>query len=387
MNLERLYLDYNATSPLSESVQNWLRSGDLLFANPASQHQDGKTSRKVINEARSFILKTFKKNEKDTKLFFHSGATEAFHTFAYSFSEMARLQGKELLICVSEVDHPAATSLAEKYFGPHVKVFKLARDQKLHYLHKENFEALKEKKNGHPDLIILYHHLWVHNETGQVSPLSDLDMFKQIPDLYIHVDGVQAPGKIETWNDLTHGDIWSFSAHKFGALKGIGFSLFKSEIPFYPLLAGGAQQFNLRSGTENVMGVKSVHLALSDLLSVKPSETLKKRNELVAFIKNELNGIGEVLDDDNVASNTIYFYLNELTSDIALALFDLNGLEISAGSACSSGAAKASAVLTQSGLTHVARNGLRISMGFHPSDHEMTLFKERFSKVVQKLHH
>jgi cysteine desulfurase len=385
VNLERLYLDYNATSPLSKSVSNWLQSGDLPFANPASQHTDGKASRKIINEARAFVYKTFNKNEKDTKLFFHSCATEAFHTFAYSFSEMARLQGKDLLICFSRVDHPAVTSLEEKYFGPFVKVFELERDKKLHYSFKENFDALKDKKDNNPDLIILYHHLWVHNETGQISALEELKKLKEIPDLYIHVDAVQAPGKIENWKNLSEGDIWSFSAHKFGALKGIGFSFFKSEIPFHPLIIGGSQQFNLRSGTENVMGVRSVHLALEDLVKINPAETLKKRNELVEFVKEELKGVGEVLNSEVMASNTIYFYLNDLTSDIALALFDINGLEISAGSACSSGAAKASAVLTQTGLIKVAKNGLRISMSFNPSDEEIKTFKERFSKTVQKI--
>ncbi|MFP5385707.1 MAG: cysteine desulfurase family protein [Bacteriovoracia bacterium] len=385
MNLERLYLDYNATSPLSKSVIHWLQSGDLPFANPASQHTDGKASRKIINEARSFIFKTFNKTDKNTRLFFHSGATEAFHTFAYSFSETARLEGKDLLICFSRIDHPAVTSLEEKYFGPHVKLLEIERNNKLHYEHEKNFDVLKDKKDNNPNLIILYHHLWVHNETGQISSLKDLKKLKEIPDLYIHVDAVQAPGKIENWKDLSVGDVWTFSAHKFGALKGIGFSLFKSEIPFHPLIKGGSQQFNLRSGTENVMGVKSVHLALTDILKIDPGKTLAKRNALVEFIKAELSGVGEVLNSEVMASNTIYFYLNDLTSDIALALFDINGLEISAGSACSSGAAKASAVLTQTGLIKVARNGLRISLSFDPTDEEIKTFKERFLKTIQKI--
>ena len=123
MNLERLYLDYNATSPLSQSVYDWLKSGDFFFANPASQHSDGKASRKAINESRAQAYKTFGLSEKTHKLFFHSGATEAFHNFAYSFSETARLAGKELLICFSRVDHPAVVSLEDKFYGPHVKFF------------------------------------------------------------------------------------------------------------------------------------------------------------------------------------------------------------------------------------------------------------------------
>jgi cysteine desulfurase len=336
VNLERLYLDYNATSPLSHSVIDWLKSGDVLFANPASQHSDGKSSRKVVNESRVFIYKTFNKNDKDTKLFFHSGATEGLATFAYSFSEVTRVSHKNLLICYSKIDHPAVTALSERFYGPHVKTFELKRSSDLLYDHEANYQALKKLKESDPDLVILYHHLWVHNETGQVSPLEELMKFKSIPDLYLHIDSVQSPGKIKDWQKLSVGDIWTFSAHKFGALKGIGFSFFNSSLPFQSFISGGGQQSNLRSGTENTQGIKSVALALSVLVKVNVEENSQQRAKLLSFIRSELKDIGEVIDDRLMASNTIYFYLYKLSSDIALALFDINGLEISAGSACSS---------------------------------------------------
>ncbi len=385
MALERLYLDYNATSPLSASVLNWLRSGDVLFANPSSQHSDGKAARKSVNEARSEIFRTFHKDEKDSKLFFHSGATEAIHTFAYSFSETARLAGKDLLICYSKVDHPAVVSLEEKFFGSHVKFLELKRDKNLHYLHQENYEILKDKKDNNPDLIILYHHLWVHNETGQVSPLAELALFKGIPDLYLHIDAVQSPGKIPEWRELSHGDIWTFSAHKFGALKGVGFSFFKNSLSFHPLIMGGAQQGNLRSGTENVQGIKSIALALKDLTLVDVAKNSLQRKKLVSFLKEELKGIGDLIDEERMCSNTIYFYLNNLSSDIALALFDVNGIEISAGSACSSGAARPSAVLLQMGQDKVSKNGLRLSMAFSIIEEDLNKIQSMMKPVFNKL--
>lgn len=384
MNLERLYLDYNATSPLSQSVSNWLESGDFLFANPSSQHSNGKSSRKLINQSRSYIYETFGKSESDTNLFFHSGATEAFHTFAYSFSELARLNGKDLLICYSRVDHPAVTSLELKYFGSHVKFHEVQRDQKLNYLQDINFEFIKDKKDNNPDLIILYHHLWVHNETGQVEDLNKLLKLKSIPDLYIHVDAVQAPGKINNWQNLELGDIWSFSAHKFGALKGIGFSFFNKSLPFNPLIQGGGQQFGLRSGTENPMAVRSISLALSDLLKINVNETARKREDLVDFFRKELK-TGRIVEHGKMSSNTIYFYLDNLSSDIALAMFDLNGIEISAGSACSSGAAKTSQILNHMGLQSVSKNGLRLSLPFEVSDALLLSIKLKLSEIFKKI--
>ncbi len=385
MALERLYLDYNATSPLSRSVLDWLRKGEVFFANPSSQHSDGKASRKIINESKTALYKTFSLNEKETRLFFHSGATEGIRTFAASFAEMSRLANKNLLICTSAVDHPVSVSLASQYFGPHVKFFELKRDQKLHYQHQENLLELQKLKASDPDLIILYHHLWVHNETGQVSPLEELSKFKSISDLYLHIDAVQAPGKIPDWQGLAEGDIWTFSAHKFGALKGIGFSFFKNNFDFYPLLTGGGQQSNFRSGTENVQGVYSIFLALKDLLKINVANNSVKRKELVDFMSQELQDLGAVIDDSSVCSNTVYFYLYNLTSDIALALFDINGLEISAGSACSSGAAKESAVLLQLGLKASAKNGLRLSMPLEMDKEHLNKIQERMKLVFNRL--
>lgn len=385
MDTDSLYLDYNATSPLSFSVMNWLKSGEVVFANPASQHSAGKHSRKIINESRSQIFKSFGKSEKNTKLFFHSGATEAFITYAYSFSEYCRLNNRKLLICYAKTDHPAVTSLAERYWHQGVSFFELTQNPDLTYQHEKNFNELEKRKEADPSLMILYHHLWIHNETGLVSPLEEVARFKTLPDLYLHIDAVQAPGKTPEWRDLSVGDIWSFSAHKFGALKGIGFSFMSSDLFFHPLIAGGGQQQGLRSGTENPQGVKSIALALKDLAEANVLETKKYRDQLAQFMEDELKGIGGVLKPHQHASNTIYFYLNDLTSDISLALFDLQGIMISAGSACSSGAAKPSLILTLLGLESVARNGLRLSVGFSLDEEKLNRIKVKLLPVFNRL--
>jgi cysteine desulfurase len=385
VDIESFYLDYNATSPLSPSVIDWLKSGEVVFANPASQHSSGKNSRKIINQSKKDIFRTFNKSEKDNRLFFHSGATESFLTYAYSFSEVARKSKRKLLICYSKIDHPAVTSLADRFWGEGVEFFELSLKKNLSYDHQENYQSLQAKKKSDPTLIILYHHLWVHNETGFVSPLEELAKFKEFADLYLHIDAVQAPGKIETWRDLSVGDIWSFSAHKFGAFKGIGFSLMKRDLPFFPLISGGGQQEGLRAGTENPQGIMSISLALSDLEKVDISDTRIKKSTLEKFLENELQDLGAIIKSDKQNSNTIYFYLNDLTSDISLALFDLHGLMISAGSACSSGAAKPSAILTQLGHHAVARNGLRISLNFSVNDEYLKSLEHKLSAVIKRL--
>jgi cysteine desulfurase len=387
VDLKRYYLDFNATSPLSQSVLDWLKSGEVLFANPSSQHSSGKASRKLINETRAQIYSVFGLNEKDTQLFFHSGATEGMMTFAHSFSEWARLTGKELLVCYSKIDHPAVTSLSERYFGPHVKFLELQITQNLEYNHTENLKVIQDKKDNNPELLILYHHLWVHNETGIVSPLNDLKPFKLIPDLYIHVDAVQAPGKVLDWRNLDVGDIFSFSAHKIGALKGIGFSFFAKNIAFHSLISGGGQQGDLRSGTENPLSVKTIDLALKDLTQIDLELNYRLREKLEKFLVSELKDVGGIISSlgKNRNSNTIYFYFNQHPSDVTVALFDLNELQISAGSACSSGTAKASNIMTHLGYKDQAKNGLRLSLPFIFSEAELQELQEKLSFIISKL--
>lgn len=133
------------------------------------------------------------------------------------------------------------------------------------------------------------------------------------------------------------------------------------------------------------MGVRSVSLALGDLVKVNVQRTLAQRNELVDFLRKNLGSKGAVLDHKEVASNTIYFYLRQLTSDIALALFDINGLEISAGSACSSGTARASGILVQTGVGEYAKNGLRISLPLQMNEELLSTIKNRLLQTLSKL--
>lgn len=285
------------------------------------------------------------------------------------------------------MDHPASSSLPEVFLGPHVRFLELVRGQDLSYDHEENYRRILDRKENNPELLILVNHLWVHNETGHVSRLEDLAKLKSIPDLYVHADSVQAPGKIPEWKELSQGDLWTFSGHKFGALKGVGMTLLKKGTPFHPLLTGGGQQKNFRSGTENPMGVRSLALALADLTSVDVKNLKRLRGMLVGWLSSELQGIGEIVSgpSDAMNANTVYFFLNNVTSDVALALFDLHGVMLSAGSACQSGAAKKSEVLLHLKKEKSAKNGLRISFGFHFGEDDLNSLIARMGPIFNRL--
>ncbi len=338
--------------------------GDFIFANPASQHSDGKQARRSINQARKFILDFFHLKENDYNLFFHSGATEGLNTIVNHFHLWAMNEKRPLILAYARGDHPAVVEACQSVTSA-IQV-ELKRNAHGDYLNGENFQLLKELKEKNPAAIILYNHLWLHNEIGVVSALKELSIFKSIPDLYLNVDAVQTVGKFHQYRDLSSMvDFYTYSAHKFGALKGIGFSFVKSTHKLSPLIIGGGQQSKARSGTENAMGVHSIKLALEDMATKDLASLEAFKNKLSDQMREWLKGKGALVGDRALQTslNTIYFYLNNLSSDIALAMFDMSGLEISAGSACSSGAAKDSEILLSLGLEKVAKNGLRLSLG------------------------
>lgn len=348
-------------------------SGDFVFANPASQHTDGKQSRKIINQAKSFLFDFFHLKETQFSLYFHSGATEGLNTITHHFVLKAEKEKRPLILAYAQGDHPA---VVETCRNAHSAIsFILKRNQNGDYLHDENFLELKRLKEEHPSALVLYHHLWLHNEIGVVSPLNEILRFKEIPDLFISVDAVQTVGKFHQYRDLRPEiDFYTYSAHKFGALKGIGFSFIHSSIQLTPLILGGGQQSRLRSGTENVMGVHSIKLALEDMKSFDLAQVGEFKEKLIEHFREWLKDKGALVGDKclHPSLNTIYFYLNNLSSDIALAMFDISGIEISAGSACSSGAAKESEILLSLNLKKAAKNGLRLSLGptFSQADYD-----------------
>ena len=177
-----------------------------------------------------------------------------------------------------------------------------------------------------------------------VNALEVAERIKSETKADIIVDAVQAPGKIAEWKELNDKlDAYSFSSHKFGGLKGIGFSFVKDSYDYSPLIIGGGQQNKLRSGTENPMGVDTTELALRDLIKEfsldkinKMLELKKELEELIISTFGKDSIVGLNAKKRNV--NTINFIIPSIKATLALMAFDLEGIQVSSGSACSSGA-------------------------------------------------
>lgn len=376
----RYYFDYNATSPLAESVKSWLAKGDFPFANPVSIHHSGKSVRRHINEVRDYLYKTFSLNDNQFDLYFHSGATEGIGNIIRGFYE----RNKSMSFAYVATDHSCVYqhALYLKSMGVEVLELQVDSDGQI-----KSGEIEKINKLPGP---VLMNWTWVNNETGVVFNLADAAKIKQLrPDCFIHVDAVQAPGKIQAWSKLeTSLDAYTFSAHKFGALKGVGFSFLAQSFDVAPIVIGGGQQGGRRSGTENTFGTYTSMLALQELAENYSAATSAQALELIKEqILTALGDGGELVAANAPIrnTNTLYVVFHNAKSDITSVAFDLAGMDVSTGSACSSGAIVPSRVLMSMGYDEVrAKSAIRFSFSPYLSIENAREFGEKISAVVNR---
>jgi cysteine desulfurase len=373
MEKKRIYLDYNATTPLADSVKDWLR-GDITFlANPSSVHTSGKKAKRDIDKTKDFLFKTFGLDQNVFDLFFHSGATEGINTVvkghASSLDNMTFLYHGTDHSCVYNL-----TGCLEKM-----------GHQSISYDYKDIEKSLKTEASDHNRLINL---TWVNNETGIINSFDSILSLKDKYNLKIHVDAVQSIGKIKDWSQLdSRVDAYTFSGHKFGALKGIGFTFMKKDFSFHPLLRGGGQQAGLRSGTENTIGIYSLKIALEEMLD---KYNFDNQNIAKEWFEDKLCGLigdkGEIIGKDvNRNGNTIYFILYETKAQTSAMALDMAGFDVSNGSACSSGAVLPSRVLLHMGYSEeYAKSAVRLSFSSHFEMQSAQKYWEGFEKVISR---
>jgi cysteine desulfurase len=345
----RYYLDYNATSPLSKSVINFLGSGDFLFGNPASVHTTGKKAKKFINETTEYIFNLFKISKIDFSLIYHSGATEGINSFFKGIAFKQFKNKKKCTFFFSTVDHAAVINLEEdlRALGHDVIFFPVNKNGDI-----DQFKLIEDiKKSTEKGEQAVLNYTYVNNENGVVWPLDDAIKIKKETSAIIHVDAVQLIGKIPQWEILNPElDAYTFSGHKFGALKSVGFSFVKKSVELCPLIVGGGQQNGLRAGTENALGIYSLKLALLDIISeFNPEELLKAKMILENILEKKGHIVSKFANTRNL--NTIFVMFGAQNSNDLNTRFDMQGIDVSRGSACSSGIVKENRILLNMGFS------------------------------------
>lgn len=390
------YLDYNASAPLPYKLLAEVeKTIQCSSSNPSSLHKLGRQSRRLINDATEIIAKFI---ECDPQfIYWTSGATEANSWAIYSAVQYAKYLGKsEVKILISSLEHES-TLMAAQALSAH---YKITLDSIPALPNGEidlNFlqQSLKQTSSQPYDLVSV---MAVNNETGVIQPIEQVIQLcaqygapaagvpsARLPStgLPFHIDCAQALGKVDLKiNQLIQPNqigYFTFSGHKLGALKGIGFLAVVGEGRLLWPIVHGKQQKQLRGGTENPLLVHilgKVIEALSNNEAGFPEQLLQYRNQFEFELKRRIERLHIHGQDSKRIRNTSYIGFDGVDGDTILVNLDLEGICASSGSACTSGSIDPSHVLLAMGINKsMARSSIRLSSGFETtwSDYEKVL--------------
>lgn len=374
--MKSIYLDYNATTPLSPAVADTMRRGFSLFGNPSSVHWAGRSAREAIATAREQICSFF--NCQDSEIIFTSGGTESNWCAIAGGASALKEKGRTLV--TSQIEHPSVVSTFKSLEKEGYQVIYLPVDDNGLPRRKAFLQALEQK----PTLVSL---MWANNETGVILPIEEWSELAHQAGAIVHSDAVQMVGKGDI--HLRFIDLLSFSAHKIYGPKGSGGLFIREGTPWNPSVVGGGQERKRRGGTENLIGIMGMGKAFLELQSCykKEAEHLGKlRERLETQIMESLSEISINGAKTHRISNTTSLSIAGISGQTLLTHLDLLGIAISNGSACSSGSLEPSSVLLAMGLPwELAQGTLRISLGRETTEMEIDVFVEQLTQVVQKM--
>jgi len=356
MEAERLYLDWNAAAPLCAESQAAMAAAMALAGNPSSVHGEGRAARRVIEQARAQVAAGC--GAPPAGVIFTSGGTEAnVQALGPHWTHAPEAPFARLL--VSAVEHPSVLA-GGRFAGAQMEVVPVGGDGLV------DLGALDAMlRNGPPALVAIQ---LANNETGVIQPIREIAARVHQYGGVLHVDAVQALGKIAVDVRRLNADTLSLSAHKIGGPKGVG-ALVLADPMRAPstLLRGGGQERGQRAGTENVIGIAGFGAAAA---RIDPFPEIDARH--MADLRDRLEaGLIAITPDAVVVGaggprlpNTLLVALARLRAETAIIAFDLAGIAVSSGAACSSGKVQPSHVLRAMGLDgQLAQGAIRFSLG------------------------
>ena len=367
--MRRIYMDANATTPLLPEVFEAMRPFWMEhFGNASSIHQQGQQARGAVEQARSSVARFL--HCLNSEIVFTSGGTESDNLAL--FGVLSNHAAPAHLITTT-IEHHAVLHAAESLAKDKVEAtFLPCTAQGL-----VEPAALKAAMRPNTKLVSV---MYANNETGVIQPIAELAAIAHASGALFHTDAVQASAKLpldlSAEGPLKDVDLLTLSGHKIYAPKGIGVLFVRKNVRLSPMLHGGTHERQRRAGTENVACIvglgKAAELANTWLTTSGPDELAALRDRFEQGILSQveetgINGAGAAR-----VSNTSNIYFNYLEAEALVIALDLKGLSVSGGSACQSGAAEPSHVLTAMGLPPArARASIRFSLSRLTTEEEV----------------
>lgn len=379
--MREVYLDNSATTCAYECV------GDLVrkvmcedYGNPSSMHKKGVEAEKYIKEARETLAKIWKVQEKE--IFFTSGGTESDNLALIGAARANRRAGNHLI--TSAIEHPAIINTMRYLEEEGFRVTFLPVDR----YGRVKLDALKEALCPETIFVSI---MYVNNEVGSVQPIQEAASIVKAynKNILFHVDAVQGFGKYHIYPKRLKVDMCSISGHKIHGPKGTGALFIDSNVKIRPIIFGGEQQKNIRSGTENVPGIAGLSLAAKTIY-----ENLDEKVAYMRKLKEHfIEGVSKIdhttihgLYDETSAPHIISVGFAGIRSEVLLHALEDKGICVSSGSACASNHPQVSGVLKGIGASQEFLDAtLRFSMSEFTTLEEIDYTLDALCELVPML--
>jgi cysteine desulfurase len=373
----RHYLDFNATTPVRDSARAAMNEALALPGNPSSIHAEGRAARALVEQARRDVAAL-------------AGADPANVVFTGCGSEannLALFGSRPARVIASAIEHPSILRPAAERTG----AFALAPVTGDGVIDLAALEALlatpATSADKGPTLVSV---MGANNETGVIQPVADVIRLAHAAGALCHVDAIQAAGRLKLDFKGLGCDMMSLSAHKIGGPKGVGALICRDGLALAPLIAGGGQERSRRAGTENLSGLAGFAAAARDVCAeLDAGDEIPRlaglRDRIERAVRAARNDVHIIGGDAPRLANTACIALAGTTAETMVMALDLDGIAVSAGSACSSGKVEASHVLAAMEIApDVAIAALRVSVGFSSTEADVDAFIAAWSRHVAR---
>jgi cysteine desulfurase len=363
------YLDWNATAPLRPEARAAMTATLDSAGNPSSVHAAGRAARRLLDEARERVAALVGVSAKD--VVFTSGGTEA-NALALTPSI-----GGSLL--ASAIEHPSVRSGGR---------FTSVEDVPVTADGVVDLSALERLVAGRVRPLVSI--MLANNESGVIQPVAKAAEIVHAAGGLLHVDAIQGPGRITCDFKALGADLMTLSAHKLGGPQGAGALIRRNGLTLEPLIKGGGQEQGARAGTENVAAIAGFGAAAEAVAKALTGEVAR-----ITALRDQLEaGIKAVASDTVIFGvqcarlpNTTLFSVPGMKAETAVIAFDLEGVAVSSGSACSSGKVAPSHVLAAMGVEpELAKGAIRVSLGYSTGLNEVESFLKAWAKLAESLY-
>ncbi len=380
-----IYVDNAATTAASkEVVESMLPFFIKNYGNPSSLYSLAQVSRDAVDNSREIISNIL--NCKPSEIVFNSGGTESDNLAIMGVAKALESTGKHLI--TSKIEHHAVMHAMEEMESSGFDITYLNVDS-------NGFVDLKQLESSITTETTLVSIMYANNETGSIQNVKEISKIIKNKsnelkrDIYFHTDAVQAAGKLSLDVKELGVDLMTISGHKFHGPKGTGLLYVKKGVPMSPIIVGGGQERQRRSGTENVPGIVGLAKAL-ELADSSKHLFNEHCKELIEYLRQKLSNFEYnhviVTPEVNSLSNILNVCFNNFEGEPILIGLDMAGICASSGSACSSASLEPSHVLIAQGIDpKIAVSSIRFSFSSQNTLEDTAYIFESIKRVLSEL--